>query len=177
MLSRRGLKWRRKTTSRRDHNEASAGGCAHRAGHEKPRCCAHYWREASLRRLRDRHPVASCALDRQRYAGRAHMAARRDEVPQKQPRRECLWLVDGTCGRLRPRYRNHVRSYDFVEDHTHDGWKYRMLNVVDEFTDDAIAIRVKRKLNSLNVIDMLSELFLMRGVPGLMFRQRSRGCC
>lgn len=41
-----------------------------------------------------------------------------------------------------------------------------MLNVVDEFTHEAIAIRVKRKLHSLDVIDVLSELFLARGVPG-----------
>jgi hypothetical protein len=27
---------------------------------------------------------------------------------------------------------NHVWSYDFVEDRTHDGRKYRMLNVIDE---------------------------------------------
>ena len=41
-----------------------------------------------------------------------------------------------------------------------------MLNVVDEFTHEALAIRVKRKLNSMDVIDVLCELFLARGVPG-----------
>jgi len=30
-----------------------------------------------------------------------------------------------------------VWSYDFVEDRTHDGRKYRMFNVVDEFTHEA----------------------------------------
>jgi hypothetical protein len=59
-----------------------------------------------------------------------------------------------------------VWSYDFVEDRTHEGRKYRMLNIIDEFTHEAIAIRVKRKLNSLDVIDVLSELFLTRGIPG-----------
>lgn len=88
------------------------------------------------------------------------------KVPQKQPKRSRLWLADGSCVRLRPEYRNHVWSYDFVEDRTHEGRKYRMLNVVDEFAHEAIAIRVKRKLNSLDVIDVLSELFLARGVPG-----------
>jgi len=88
------------------------------------------------------------------------------KVPHKQPKRGRLWLADGSCVRLRPEYRNHVWSYDFVEDRTHEGRKYRMLNVVDEFTHEAIAIRVKRKLNSTDVIDVLSELFLMRGVPG-----------
>jgi len=88
------------------------------------------------------------------------------KIPHKQPKRGRLWLADGSCVRLRPEYRNHVWSYDFVEDRTHEGRKYRMLNVVDEFTHEAIAIRVKRKLNSLDVIDVLSELFLARGIPG-----------
>lgn len=87
------------------------------------------------------------------------------KVPYKQPKRGRLWLSDGSCIRLRAERRNHVWSYDFVEDRTHEGRKYRMLNVVDEFTHEALAIRVKRKLNSVDVIDVLSELFLARGVP------------
>src|SRR5262249_1816928 len=43
------------------------------------------------------------------------------KVPHKQPKRGRLWLVDGSCIRLRPEHRNHVWSYDFVEDRTHDG--------------------------------------------------------
>ena len=41
-----------------------------------------------------------------------------------------------------------------------------MLNVVDEFTHESLAIRVRRKLNSTDVIDVLCELFLSRGIPG-----------
>ena len=58
------------------------------------------------------------------------------KVPKKQPKRGRLWLADGSCVRLRPEHRNHVWSYDFVEDRTHDGRKYRMLNVLDEFTHE-----------------------------------------
>ena len=88
------------------------------------------------------------------------------KVPQKQPKRGRLWLADGSCLRLRPEYRNHVWSYDFVEDRTHDGRKFRMLNVVDEFTHECLAIRVDRKLKAIDVIDVLSDLFILRGVPG-----------
>jgi putative transposase len=88
------------------------------------------------------------------------------KVPRKQPKRGRLWLNDGSCIRLRPGYANHVWSYDFVEDRTHDGRKYRTLNVIDEFTRESLAIRVKRKLNSTDVIDVLSDLFILRGVPG-----------
>jgi transposase InsO family protein len=88
------------------------------------------------------------------------------KVPAKQPKRGRLWLADGSCIRLRPEHRNHVWSYDFVEDRTHDGRKYRMLNVLDEYTHEAIAIRVARRLNSTDVIDVLSDLFILRGIPG-----------
>src|SRR3954451_8571283 len=57
------------------------------------------------------------------------------------------WPI-GSCIRLRPEHRNHVWSYDFVEDRTHDGRRYRMLNVIDEFTHECLAIRVGRKLKT-----------------------------
>lgn len=88
------------------------------------------------------------------------------KVPSKQPKRGRLWLGDGSCIRLRPEYANHVWSYDFVEDRTHDGRKYRMLNVIDEFTRESLAIRVSRRLKSVDVIDVLSDLFILRGIPG-----------
>ena len=88
------------------------------------------------------------------------------KVPHKQPKRGRLWLADGSCIRLRPEHRNHVWSYDFVEDRTHDGRKYRMLNVIDEFTHECLSIRVARKLKAIDVIDVLSDLFILRGTPG-----------
>jgi putative transposase len=88
------------------------------------------------------------------------------KVPPKQPKKGRLWLNDGSCIRLRPEYPNHVWSYDFVEDRTHDGRKFRMLNIIDEFTRECLAIRVNRKLKAVDVIDVLSDLFILRGVPG-----------
>jgi putative transposase len=88
------------------------------------------------------------------------------KVPSKQPKKARLWLNDGSCLRLRPERPNHVWSYDFVEDRTHNGRKFRMLNVIDEFTRECLAIRVDRKLKSTDVIDVLSDLFILRGVPG-----------
>src|SRR5262249_14947785 len=87
------------------------------------------------------------------------------KVPHKQPKRSRLWLADGSCIRLRPQQRNHVWSYDFVEDRTHDGRKYRMLNVLDEFSHECLPIPVAPKLKAIDVIDVLSDLFILRGVP------------
>ncbi len=41
-----------------------------------------------------------------------------------------------------------------------------MLNVLDEFTRESLAIRVRRKLTSADVIDVLTDLFIVRGIPG-----------
>jgi transposase InsO family protein len=41
-----------------------------------------------------------------------------------------------------------------------------MLNIVDEFTNECLAIRINRKLTAIDVIDLLSDLFVLRGVPG-----------
>lgn len=88
------------------------------------------------------------------------------KVPHKQPKKGRLWLNDGSCLRLRPEHPNHVWSYDFVEDRTHNGRKFRTLNVIDEFTRECLAICIDRKLNSTAVIDVLTDLFVLRGVPG-----------
>ena len=99
--------------------------------------------------------------------GRVERIWRREglKVPHKQPKRGRLWLTDGSCIRLRPQRSNHVWCYDFLEDRTHDGRRYRMLNVIDEFTRECLAIRVDRKLKAVDVIDVLSDLFILRGVP------------
>lgn len=88
------------------------------------------------------------------------------KVPARQPKRGRLWLNDGSCVRLRPERPNHVWAYDFVEDRTRDGRKLRMLNVVDEFTRECLAIRVGRQIKAADVIDVLSDLSILRGIPG-----------
>ena len=64
------------------------------------------------------------------------------KVPQKQPKRARLWLNDGSCIRLRPQCPDHVWSYDFVMDRTHDGKALRMLTVIDEYAHECLAIEV-----------------------------------
>jgi len=58
-----------------------------------------------------------------------------------------------------------VWSYDFVMDRTHDGKAFRILTVLDEYTRESLAIHVRRKLNSQDVLHVLSKLFLRHGPP------------
>jgi transposase InsO family protein len=87
------------------------------------------------------------------------------KVPQKQPKRGRLWLNDGSCIRKRPEYKNHVWAYDFVMDRTHNGKRFRMLTIIDEYTRECLAIKVDRKLNSTHVVDTVLDLFILHGVP------------
>lgn len=87
------------------------------------------------------------------------------KVPAKQPKRGRLYLNDGSCIRLRPCFKNHVWSYDFVSDRLHNGKRIRMLTVIDEYTRKCLAIRVGSSLKSDDVLDTLSTLFIAEGVP------------
>ena len=40
-----------------------------------------------------------------------------------------------------------------------------MLTVIDEFTRECLAIDVVRRLSSEDVLERLSDLFILRGVP------------
>lgn len=51
---------------------------------------------------------------------------------------------------------------------TADGRAYRILNIIDEFTREALMTRIDRKLNSTNVLDALTDLFILRGPPDYM---------
>ncbi len=87
------------------------------------------------------------------------------KVPQKQKPRGRLWLNDGSCVRLRPERPNHVWAYDFVSTFTQDGRTVRMLNLIDEFTRECLAIRPRRRLNSQNVIEVLADAMIEYGIP------------
>lgn len=87
------------------------------------------------------------------------------QVPRKQRPRGRLWLNDGSCIRLRPERQNHVWSYDFVTTWTHGGRPLRLLCIIDEYTREALAIRVERSIGAQVVIETLADIMLMRGVP------------
>ena len=87
------------------------------------------------------------------------------KVPKKQPKRSRLWLNDGSCVRRRPEHRNHVWAYDFVQDRTHDGKAFRILTVIDEYSRECLALKVARKQKSTDVLEVLSDLFILKGIP------------
>ena len=87
------------------------------------------------------------------------------KVPQKQPKRGRLWLNDGSVVRLKPLFPQHVWSYDFMQARTHNGVPFRILNVIDEYSRECLASRAARRLTHHDVMKILTELFVQRGVP------------
>lgn len=87
------------------------------------------------------------------------------KVPKKHRKRGRLYLNDGSCIRLRSCWPNHVWAYDFVYERLLDGTKIRFLTVVDEYTRECLALKVNYNLKSDDVMDVLTDLFLTRGIP------------
>ncbi len=87
------------------------------------------------------------------------------KVPKKQPKRGRLWLNDGSIVRLKPEFPKHVWSYDFMQHRTHNGIPFRILNVIDEYSRECLSVKVARRLTHRDVLDVLFDLFLERGVP------------
>jgi len=87
------------------------------------------------------------------------------KVPSRHKKRGRLYLNDGSCIRLRPCWKDHVWSYDFVADRLHDGTKIRFLTVIDEHTRECLALRVGYKLKAHDVLEVLTDIFIERGLP------------
>ena len=51
-----------------------------------------------------------------------------------------------------------------MEDRTHNGVKSRLLNVIDEYTRECLSVKVARRLTSHNIVEVLTDLFIERGV-------------
>lgn len=90
------------------------------------------------------------------------------QVPQNQRKRRRLGCSANGCVRLRPERRDHVWAYDFVHERTVDGQRVKILTVVDEFTREALAILVARRITAQDVVGVLESLMAERGVPGFI---------
>jgi transposase InsO family protein len=67
--------------------------------------------------------------------------------------------------RRRAEHRDHVWCVDFIHDRDERGRALKWLSVVDEFTRECLALEVERSIPAAGVVEVLVELFLIRGVP------------
>lgn len=87
------------------------------------------------------------------------------QVPQRRRKRRRLGMGANSSSHRRAEHVNHVWSYDFIHDRTLDGRPLKMLTVLDEYTRESLAIHVDRHIRSDEVVEVLSELFWLRGLP------------
>jgi putative transposase len=98
---------------------------------------------------------------------RIHRLWRREglKVPRKQRKRRYLGHSANGCARRRAEHKDHVWAWDFIHDHTRDGRPLKWLTMIDEYTRESLALEVGRRMRADDVIDVLAELFQLRGVP------------
>ena len=52
-----------------------------------------------------------------------------------------------------------------MTDRTANGRAFKILNIIDEYTRECLAILIARKIRNQDVIDLLFNLFIFRGIP------------
>ena len=87
------------------------------------------------------------------------------KVPQKQHKRRRLGTSGNGIVRHRAAHQDHVWAWDFIHDRTEDGRALKWLSIVDEYTRECLALEARRSFRSVDVIDVLRELFVIRGSP------------
>ncbi len=136
---------------------------------------------ARRRRLRTR--LRALAGEHPRWGWRkAHDVARREGLVVNPKRTRALWrdeglqrpaprrckrrrLGDGTAARLRAEHPNHVWAVDFQFDETARHRRLKLLNIVDEFTREALAMHVDHAIGVDAVVDVVARLVAQRGAP------------
>jgi putative transposase len=61
-------------------------------------------------------------------------------------------------------HRNHVWCYEFVSARTHDGRTARVLNLIDQYTQESMLVRAERRWSSARVISALADVMVIKGV-------------
>jgi putative transposase len=86
-------------------------------------------------------------------------------VPVRRRKRRRLGDSTVPAERLRSERPNHVWAFDFQFDQTADGRVLKLLNIVDEFTREALAMLVERNIDADTVAATLDRLVAERRAP------------
>ena len=85
------------------------------------------------------------------------------QVRKKQ--RRMRRVGESTAQRERATHRGHVWSWDFVEDQTERGTRFRVLTLIDEFTRECLAVHVAWSIRAVDVITIVEAAMERYGVP------------
>jgi len=84
-------------------------------------------------------------------------------VPTRKHKRQRLGASTVPALRLRAERPNHVWALDFQFDETADGKLLKLLNIVDEYTREALAMRTQRRIDADATVATLDQVVAARG--------------
>lgn len=87
------------------------------------------------------------------------------KVPKKTHKRRGLGISDNAVVRHRATAVNQVWCWDFIHDRDENGRMLKWLIIEDEFTREGLALEVSRSFKAVDVLEVLSQVMLIRGVP------------
>ena len=85
------------------------------------------------------------------------------QVSRRQRKLRRLGL--STAQRQRAAHANHVWSWDFVEDQTENGTRFRVLTLIDEHTRECLAVHADWSIRAVDVITVVEAAMARYGVP------------
>jgi len=87
------------------------------------------------------------------------------KVPKKTRKKRRLGHSGNSCVRRQAEHKDHVWTWDFIHDRTVTGRPLKWFAITDEYTRECLALEVDRSITADRVLDVLTHLFLVRGVP------------
>lgn len=87
------------------------------------------------------------------------------KVPVKRRKRRSSGEIANGITRLQASHKDQVWTWDFIHDRTEDGRPLKLLSIVDEYTRECVALEVGRHYKSVDIIEVLIDLFMIRGIP------------
>lgn len=87
-------------------------------------------------------------------------------VKRKPRKKRRLGVSENGIMRNKAESINDVWCWDFIHDRDENGRVLRWLVIEDEFTREGLAVEVRRSFKAEDVLDVLSELMMIRGIPG-----------
>jgi len=98
---------------------------------------------------------------------RVHRLWKREgfRVAAKQHKKRRLGSSQNGIVRRRSEHKDHVWCVDFIHDRDEKNRPLKWLSVVDEHTRECLALEVERGMTANEVAGVLTELFMIRGVP------------
>src|SRR5215210_5002321 len=140
---------------RRRRRSAAAGGAARDRRPQAP---------MGYRRAHARLAELGCSVNRKRVQRLWREEGLR--VPPRRRKRQRLGESTVPAERLRAEAPGHVWAIDFQFDQAVDGRAIKLLNIVDEFTREALAMQVATSITAEDTVTTLERLARERGAPG-----------